>query len=579
MAKPKQTTTRARQPAKTGEAAQRKRKGAAGEDGAKKRARKVEAGNDEAPETNDAHAVDVDNDASHANEGVADADPAEDHGAEMNGHQHTDEEVVATPTKSKPKKTKSTKQPAKSKPAAAPKKRKTRTLEDKQRENAPMNKAFYVETGEDWHATNVDFDELTELRAMWQLPAAAHVLWLLQQPLTLRACNTLLEYEAALLSPESSTLLEDVFTKLLLKKSERDCLAPGIGLKYEWWNKQLREYYLALYDKWYALLRKAGDKVPVTVSFLESSESEEDLSDSERDVELSDDEWLALDILKSRLEGLGAECPLQHQSFGELTVQQRCKILLNLCEAVVDDPANTDYIRQMEEDDLRNEPVGRDRAGNWFYFFPQFYQERRMYRVDVKTQEWTLWAKGDDAFRQMLTAMRAIRGRKLGGEQELIDHLEAIVEQIEEEAEVRAKQLEKATRKAILEAIPRKRSLRIQVKQIEQLEKQQEEVEAKKVMSQEEIAEMKRAEFLRKVEQDAERESREREREARRQAQEEQEREAAQAEREMRRLRRLEKEQHEEVLQQKLEEERKRQEEARKLRAMQRQGDELEFED
>lgn len=142
---------------------------------------------------------------------------------------------------------------------------------------------------------------------MWELPAACHILWLLQHPLTLRFSHKLLDFEAALLAPAASTLLEDVFTKLLLKKSERDCLSAGIGLKYEWWNKQLREYYMALYDKWYALLRKAGEKVP------ESSFSDDDDSDdqSDVDVELSDDEWLALDILKARLETLGAECPLK----------------------------------------------------------------------------------------------------------------------------------------------------------------------------------------------------------------------------------------------------------------------------
>ncbi|GLD93527.1 hypothetical protein PINS_up002119 [Pythium insidiosum] len=83
--------------------------------------------------------------------------------------------------------------------------------------------------------------------------------------------------------------------------------------------------------------------------------------------------------------------------------------------------------------------------------------------------------------------MKAIRGRKSPGEQELLDHLEVILEQIEEDAEARARELEKATKKAILEAIPRKRSLRIQVKQLEEMEKKQEE-ESKKALTQEEIA-------------------------------------------------------------------------------------------
>lgn len=156
---------------------------------------------------------------------------------------------------------------------------------------------------------SIDLDELSVLRSMWELPSACHILWLLQNPLTLRFSHKLLDFEAALLAPATSTLLEDVFTKLLLKKSERDCLSAGIGLKYEWWNKQLREYYMALYDKWYALLRKAGEAVPA--SFSDDDDSDNDDDDALVDVELSDDEWLALDILKARLESLGMECPLK----------------------------------------------------------------------------------------------------------------------------------------------------------------------------------------------------------------------------------------------------------------------------
>src|SRR5690606_23893916 len=107
-------------------------------------------------------------------------------------------------------------------------------------ENKPLSTPFYVETGLEWNSTNVDFEELTRLRQMWELPAACHILWLLQQPLTLRFSNTLLDYEKALLDPTQSPVLEDVFTKLLLKRSERQCLTAGIGLRYEWWSKQLR---------------------------------------------------------------------------------------------------------------------------------------------------------------------------------------------------------------------------------------------------------------------------------------------------------------------------------------------------
>ncbi|POM66040.1 Exosome complex uclease RRP6-like protein [Phytophthora palmivora] len=233
----------------------------------------------------------------------------------------------------------------------------------------------------------------------------------------------------------------------------------------------------------------------------------------------------------------------------------------------------------MEDDDLRVEPLGNDRAGNLYYFFPQFYEERRLYRLDPETQQWALWAKGDDAFRTMLKSMKGIRGRKIRGEQELLDHLEVIVEQIDDEDEARARQLEKANRLAILEAIPRKRSLRLQVKQLEKMEKHQEELEHQKELSAEEIAEMKRAELLQKVEREAEKEARDAEREARRLHREQVDREEAHAERERRRLRRIDKEKEEEKLEQLVEEERRKQEEARELRARQRHAVEVEQKD
>ncbi|RLN92494.1 hypothetical protein BBJ28_00026413 [Nothophytophthora sp. Chile5] len=216
-------------------------------------------------------------------------------------------------TKSKSKAAAKTSSKAKPK-AKTPAKRKVRSQEDKVRENAPVAAPFFTETGVEWNNTDIDFDELSALRGLWELPAACHLLWLLQSPLTLRFSNTLLEYEAALLKPEDSPVLEDVFTKLLLKRSERACLSAGIGLKYEWWNKQLRLYYLDMYDKWYALLRKAGERLPETFSQDEDdddSSTSDSKSDQQVDVELSDDEWMTLDILKARLETLGMVCPLK----------------------------------------------------------------------------------------------------------------------------------------------------------------------------------------------------------------------------------------------------------------------------
>lgn len=122
------------------------------------------------------------------------------------------------------------------------------------------------------------------------------------------------------------------------------------------------------------------------------------------------------------------------------------------------------YLQQMEEDDLRIEPFGYDRVGNAFYFFPEFYHDRRIYRLKENGQTWDLWAKGEASFREMLKNLEHLGGRKARGEQDLIEHLRDILEQYEAEGKVYAKQVELANRKAILDAMPRKKSLRLRAK-------------------------------------------------------------------------------------------------------------------
>ena len=192
-----------------------------------------------------------------------------------------------------------------------------------------LGSPFYLEDGAEWHGTDIDFDELATLRSMWQLPAACHILWLLQRPLNLKIYGTLREYEAALLNPETSVVLEEVFTKLLLVKKERDRLAQGAGLTYDWWNKRLTEHYAGRYQKLASLKRRANATSGSDEPGDDEDDNDEDNDDenntgdesadetpkpSRRLKDLSDDEWALLDRLGASLALLGDKNPLEVRS-------------------------------------------------------------------------------------------------------------------------------------------------------------------------------------------------------------------------------------------------------------------------
>ncbi|ETV94188.1 hypothetical protein, variant [Aphanomyces invadans] len=429
---------------------------------------------------------------------------------------------------------------------------------------------FYDEDGAEWHGTTIDFNDLAELRGMWQLPAACHILWLLQQPLKLKVYNSLREYEAALLNPTTSAVLEDVFTKLLLGKKERERLNCGLGLAYDWWSKRLQEFYSERYRKWNALKDKAKARQPTA-----SADDVDDDNDSLDTIGLNDDDAVLLTTITTSLKPLGSQNPLQTSEYKDLSPSLRCKVLLSLCETVVQQPGNLEYIREMQDDDLRVTPIGVDRCGNQYFFYPQFYLERRVYRLsdDPKADEgkvWQLWAKGLESVQSMREAFGSIaakKGKKWPGESSLIDHLDAMLELMRQDRIEEQKNEDRALKRAILEAMPRKRSARIQVKALEKFEDESQR-KAQAQAEEEARAEQKRVELLASME-------REREQQAKKLAALREQRVALKIDRETRRQKRMEQEESQfekERLDRESQEQLAQQQQAqRELRALQRQ--------
>lgn len=135
------------------------------------------------------------------------------------------------------------------------------------------------------------------------------------------------------------------------------------------------------------------------------------------------------------------------------------------------------HLREMEEDDLRVESLGIDRNGHAYYYFPQFYHDRRIYRLSQdsssSSREWNVWARGSEAFHAMKSALCPNSKIKLfADENTLAEYLEMICGQFEEERSEHQRLEQRANRKAILEAMPRKRSARIQVKVLDEFHQQ-----------------------------------------------------------------------------------------------------------
>ena len=54
----------------------------------------------------------------------------------------------------------------------------------------------------------------------------------------------------------------------------------------------------------------------------------------------------------------------------------------------------------------------------------------------------------EESFREMYKRMKQVKGRKVRGEQDLSGHLEVSLEQVDEEAQEKTKQMDKATKKS-----------------------------------------------------------------------------------------------------------------------------------
>ncbi|XP_031548780.1 cat eye syndrome critical region protein 2-like isoform X2 [Actinia tenebrosa] len=104
-----------------------------------------------------------------------------------------------------------------------------------------------------------------------------------------------------------------------------------------------------------------------------------------KDIHADNFEPFLSQILKIRWEDeLGKENPLKDKEYSKLSVQQKVKILHDLCDFRLDVADVPELLKGLDADSLRVEPLGRDAKGSiyWYFYGTRLYKE-----VPVLTQE------------------------------------------------------------------------------------------------------------------------------------------------------------------------------------------------
>lgn len=211
-----------------------------------------------------------------------------------------------------------------------------------------------------------------ELEKMWEVPTLCLLCHIIRDHLKM-SVFTVSDVEEALLAPEGSTLLDELFSKLLILKVEDAALIPkGEGFVYPVWMQMLRE----LVDM--VLSLKSGKEV------LYKTEYDDYMN--EETVELPVPELQMWSCLLNTN-------PCANQDYHQLSTPLRVRLLKALLEHSVHQRVPlTEAVREAGPGAARADPLGIDTQGNAYYFF-NVLNEPRIY-VSSKPLPCTPKSKG-----------------------------------------------------------------------------------------------------------------------------------------------------------------------------------------
>jgi len=145
--------------------------------------------------------------------------------------------------------------------------------------------------------------------------------------------------------------------------------------------------------------------------------------------------------------------------FPELPVVVRVRVLKALCDYHLYVTSRTcKFLREVDEDDLRVEPLG-SYHGSRFFYFPQFWMDCRLYRLHGSGSScWELVCSGLEELSSFTEYLKPAKSKEL---QSLRSDLENVLDDMRVEREKLEKQKAREEKLAKLMAMPRRQSRRV----------------------------------------------------------------------------------------------------------------------
>ncbi|CAM1325174.1 KIAA2026 (predicted), partial [Pycnogonum litorale] len=203
----------------------------------------------------------------------------------------------------------------------------------------------------DWENTLLNQDNISAMKAMWELPQIGHFLYLTQLTLNIPEVSQF-ELERMMLMPRQSSLLPTIMTSLLANPNGRSNLDKRPPMKYRIWQEKLKQRVM----KWYQLLRSKNNS-PLAV-------------------------FERYGIEPNFFSVMGLVNPLEEGQFHELNFHQRVWLLKSLCDYCLNTHKTIqEVISEQSIVDQKEVILGSDIRGNIYIHFPQFCgQDLRIYR-------------------------------------------------------------------------------------------------------------------------------------------------------------------------------------------------------
>lgn len=244
----------------------------------------------------------------------------------------------------------------------------------------------------------IRFDKkIKEIRAHWQVPHVCLFLFMMQRPLRLKKFS-IHDFELAIINPDRSKFAQEFVTKLLLWTGEPKSLltlSKGEGYDFVWWNARLRDRVAS----WFTDQKRESKLLQILNREGAEFTEEEDHQDTQQFIDqqhriyggrIPSEEQLERSLAHWEiiLERFNETNPMQDCNFTGLTLEMRILTFKALCDwHMYKSDHRCENLREYTNDDLRVEVYAEDKQ-YFFYQFPQFWEDCRLYRSSKKTKKW-----------------------------------------------------------------------------------------------------------------------------------------------------------------------------------------------